>query len=88
MAPTDLCDEDGCEKEGCECTLPDGTLGGRYCTTHAFRNGFCKGCGMFWAGIESFDFGSGYCDNCRTDWDEPEWDEDDSDWPFDAEVGA
>ena len=35
-----------------------------YCPEHAFINGFCSCCGEFWGGIESFDIGSGICENC------------------------
>lgn len=36
-----------------------------YCFTHAKEAGYCWGCGQFWAGNESFDFGfSGLCENC------------------------
>lgn len=40
-----------------------------FCPTHAFDNGYCKGCGRFFGGIESFDFGSGYCDDCQNEID-------------------
>jgi hypothetical protein len=38
----------------------------RYCFEHAAENGFCYSCGIFCAGIESFDFGEyrGLCDIC------------------------
>lgn len=39
-----------------------------YCSRHAHKEGFCYGCGQFWGGIESFDFGRGarrgLCENC------------------------
>lgn len=37
----------------------------RYCHEHVTEKGFCY-CGIFCAGIESFDFGRyrGFCDNC------------------------
>lgn len=39
------------------------------CSTHARRQGFCGGCGLFCAGITSFDFGEppGFCDNCQAE---------------------
>lgn len=52
------------------------------CPEHCLEEGFCCGCGQFWAGIESFDFSStGLCDNCQA---EAEHDDDDSDddYPF------
>lgn len=38
------------------------------CYEHASDHGFCSSCGIFCAGIESFDFGryAGYCDNCAS----------------------
>lgn len=50
-----------------------------YCWEHAQRNGFCKLCGEFWGGVESFDFGSGFCENCadtvRTDFGEDDYED-------------
>ena len=68
-----------CNHEGCDstdvtaCFLPDNetdTPDEHYCATHAHEHGWCWGCGQFWGGVESFDFGSyygnvaGLCDNC------------------------
>lgn len=83
-----------CEHEGCTeanatlpCYYPD--YEGPYdydhaslwlCAAHAQEEGFCWGCGQFWAGIESFDFDpAGLCDNCRDehDSDEERFDDDD-----------
>ncbi len=41
-----------------------------YCVDHAHQAGFCKGCGGFWGGVESFEFPEssllqGYCYDCR-----------------------
>ena len=37
----------------------------RYCHDHAKDNGFCSCCGIFSAGVESYDFiHPGLCDNC------------------------
>lgn len=47
-----------------------------YCASHCQKNGFCYGCGEFWAGSESFDFGPGYCSNCAGEF-EDDWDDDD-----------
>ncbi len=41
-----------------------------YCWEHMFRQGFCRFCGLFWGGIEEFDFGSGYCPNCQDELDD------------------
>lgn len=46
-----------------------------YCAEHCQKNGYCYGCGHFWAGSESFDFGNGLCSNCHGDLEE--WDFDD-----------
>ena len=36
------------------------------CPEHCQVEGFCWGCGQFWAGIESFDFSpTGLCENCK-----------------------
>lgn len=68
------CQEPECgEESGVACVLPDDTIAGEYCLAHAFANGFCKGCGEFWAGLESFDFGNGYCANCNADADDADY---------------
>ena len=39
-----------------------------YCAEHCQKNGYCYGCGQFWAGSESFDFSkNGLCSNCKDD---------------------
>ena len=65
------CDEEGCTSHfTVGCYLPDTDRTNRpdnfYCSEHAEQNGFCKSCGDFWGGVESFEFGEyhGYCDNC------------------------
>ena len=36
------------------------------CGECAVNNGYCRGCGEFWAGVSSFDFSTtGICENCR-----------------------
>jgi hypothetical protein len=68
--------EHDCRHEGCdeasdliECRFCDGEIDGRYCWDHV-PSGFCKGCGLFSAGIESFDFAAeygiipGFCEEC------------------------
>lgn len=62
------CDHEGCEESiTMPVWLPDSgdDPDGFYCSEHAFYHGFCKGCGYFWGGIESFEFGNGYCDTCE-----------------------
>ena len=65
------CQHKGCNAPGMvyrypseEYNLPSET--GFYCLSHAKGAGFCIGCGRFWGGVESFDFGdSGICDDCQ-----------------------
>ena len=67
------CDVAGCKEHARPCRLsmwekPEETL----CFKHAREAGYCPGCGIFWAGVTSFDLSrTGYCDNCdhqiRTD---------------------
>ena len=102
--PDGMCHEPGCTEHGMACWLPDyyGTGGTRpdayYCHRHIEHTGFCKGCGSFWGGIESFDFAlhgyPGYCDNCafqlRADdrpWNGPD-DYDDGYDPYDDDRGT
>ncbi len=50
-----------------------------YCSQHATENGYCYGCGEFWAGVETFDFSpSGLCSNCLSA-------EDDGDFDYESE---
>lgn len=61
------CQHPGCTKEGIPCLLQwwDETPEEYFCSKHAFKHGYCPGCGVFWAGVESFDFGSsGLCEQC------------------------
>ena len=62
-----------CDEKGCTSTdtmpvwlEPGDEPDGYYCGEHIEQAGFCKGCGQFSAGIESFSFGDfpGFCDNC------------------------
>lgn len=85
------CQEESCDQEGTACFYPDNeseTPDEYYCTSHAFKHGFCYLCGDFWAGVGSFDFAQyyggiqGLCENCSfTVRDEcGEFDEDDEDY--------
>lgn len=65
------CWQPSCHDKGIKCLTPGALIDGndekqRYCSNHAAQNGFCYSCGIFCAGIESFDFGQypGLCDNC------------------------
>ncbi len=53
-----------------------------YCVTHASQNGYCWGCGEFWAGCESFDFNRmQLCPNCRDDPDfREDWEDEDDEY--------
>lgn len=70
-----------CEHEGCQnidtirCRVVDYSVSVEeqhpeeiywYCAEHCQVEGFCCGCGEFWAGIESFDTRpNGLCDACN-----------------------
>lgn len=67
LRPRNFCAEKGCGAKGYECWYaPWEKAEVLYCSTHAQQHGFCRGCGAFCAGIESFDFGPyhGFRDNC------------------------
>ena len=68
-----LCDAAGCANEGQPCWLPDaGDEPSEYlCGDHAGRAGYCIGCGTFWGGVETFEFGphAGWCDNCASEFE-------------------
>jgi hypothetical protein len=75
-----------CEEEGCESfdAIPCFLMGeddpnGYFCSEHAHAQGFCYICGQFWGGIESFDFGPGYCEHCRSEVEADAGDYDDDD---------
>lgn len=83
------CQHPGCTREGMPCFIelwsekPDEF----FCHAHAFQYGYCRGCGRFWSGVESFDFGPdrGWCEHCRdqlrADMGEDIW-EDDFDYGY------
>jgi hypothetical protein len=83
------CNVRGCRNAGNPCWLPDdhGKPSEHYCYNHMREQGYCPGCGLFWAGIESFDFSrTGLCENCASDagiddddWDD-DWDDDLMEW--------
>jgi hypothetical protein len=56
-----------------------------YCPDHAEQNGFCRGCGLFCAGIETYDFGrgrngpAGFCEHCQDQIEDDMADEAESD---------
>lgn len=63
------CQTEGCKEPAIPCYLsgsgppdePDDLL----CAEHCTDEGYCWGCGNFWAGIETFDFSpDGLCENC------------------------
>lgn len=60
-----------------------------YCPEHCQKNGYCWGCGEFWAGSESFDFSrSGLCSNCAGDPDlnDDIDEEEDGYYPYDRHI--
>lgn len=75
-----LCWHPGCQGEGVPCYSASGDEGpdGFYCFDHCQEHGFCYSCGLFWGGIEFFDFGNGHCVNCPKNL-EPEFREEDFD---------
>lgn len=79
-----LCGVRGCDRWGLPCWLPDDVWNEPseyYCYAHMHDQGYCPGCGNFWAGIESFDFSrSGYCENCAAEFDDDDWEEGYMDW--------
>lgn len=77
----EICGFPGCRDFGNPCWLPDDIYSRpseHFCAAHMYDQGYCVGCGQFWAGIESFDFSrTGLCDNCE--WSE-RLDDDHSDY--------
>lgn len=64
------CEHEGCFKDGSVvCHVPaehDVELIEHLCQDHAYEAGYCSLCGIFWGGIESFDFNnpSHLCEYC------------------------
>jgi hypothetical protein len=83
---TEICEQEGCDRRGESCWLPDDPPDGpshHYCWEHAHGAGFCHCCGVFWGGIETFDFSpSGLCENCAIEINGAH-DDDEGDWDFD-----
>lgn len=50
------------------------------CDEHIRHSGYCMGCGQFWGGIESFDFGNGFCEHCNAEFDDNYDDDYDDDY--------
>ncbi len=77
------CYEKGCKAIGDPCYITNMSDDGidayepfaYYCVGHKFKNGFCVGCGQFNSGIENFDFGNGFCDNCAPEFEDHGTDE-------------
>lgn len=84
------CQHEGCTETGNPCWLleydkPEGHGDEPdmwYCDAHMHSAGFCRGCGTFWGGVESFDFGSGFCEHCETEFEEPDADDYYSDFDY------
>jgi hypothetical protein len=65
----DACDQCGKRTDGlmtCHYVHDDSTT--KLCPDCIEGSGFCKGCGYYSAGLQSFDFSDipGYCSDCRT----------------------
>jgi hypothetical protein len=79
------CGAEGCDREPIPCYLLGGVPGVTkpdewYCPQHAEENGYCRSCGTFCGGMESFEFiHPGYCDNCHDQLHEDD-DPNDDDW--------
>lgn len=77
-----------CQEEGCTSTdttpcyyEPGDQPDAYYCGEHIHDQGFCWGCGYFWAGVETFDFSSnGLCENCYGELEDEEDVDDDLDF--------
>ena len=83
-----LCQHEDCTEIALACYLPTGNHDAGpdewLCGEHARESGYCPGCGLFWAGIEPFDFrlnGTSYCDNCFSEFHE--YADDDLDFGWD-----
>lgn len=86
-----------CTEQGKPCWLPGWTGQeapedeGPYeylCSKHMFQGGYCPGCGVFWAGIESFEFSPlQLCDDCTDEMEAELAQEEEtySTYPFDSE---
>jgi hypothetical protein len=81
-----ICDECGKNTDGLmTCTFPDGAEI-QLCSDCFQKDGsFCKSCGCFCSGIESFDFiHPGYCDNCIDEMEQDDfWGDEDNEWDDD-----
>lgn len=60
--PSPRCQHPGCSAEGMECQAGEETE--RYCPGHAREHGYCRGCGQFWAGTQTFEE-KGLCATCK-----------------------
>jgi hypothetical protein len=77
-----ICEARDCRNFGDTCYFPDYSEA-HFCWQHKRDNGFCPGCGHFWAGIGTFDFSrTGYCENCERDNFDLDWEEYDDDYSW------
>jgi len=71
MSEQHRCEVKGCKEEPIPCIrYADDPEPSWICPGHASDLGFCSICGLFWAGIESFDFGPGCCEHCAAEVEE------------------
>jgi len=83
------CTHEGCWKQGFPCFMemytetPDEYA----CSDHAQQMGYCVGCGQFWGGVDSFDFGTGLCPQCRDqiEADSPDYDAEEEEYCYHPE---
>lgn len=62
------CEHEGCQNVGMPCYIrwSDTEPAEWCCDEHIYEAGYCRVCGLFNAGLESFDFGGdGLCASCR-----------------------
>lgn len=71
------CEHEGCEsKDAFACYLDGDEPEEHLCGQHAVQAGYCCGCGHFYAGTSEFERNNGWCDNCHSEFDEPDDDDD------------
>lgn len=67
------CEHEGCDRHGSvKCVIPNSDRWSSlapdiieyYCCQHAQEEGFCPGCGNYWAGSGEFESNNGWCDTC------------------------
>ena len=80
-----VCQQPGCDREPLLCYVEDEDkdVDVSLCPEHAVCAGYCKDCGVFALGQESFEM-FGLCEDCSKAWKYPDWDKDPvtgEEWP-------